>query len=121
MSLTRSENSEVFDLQSVLDMVDGELDFVRDLVGMFLTNLPEQNEGLRSAFAAGDAQKVQKLAHRLKSSTGNLGGRRAQAAVVELEHQAADGHLSESDALFAQCQTELSVFEQTLRGFLAGS
>lgn len=114
-----NSSADVFDLQSVLDMVDGELDFVRDLVDMYLSNFPEQNDELRAAFAAGDAEKVRKVAHRLKSSTGNLGGRRAQAAVVELEYQAMDGQLDGADALFAQCQTELGAFEQTLRAFLA--
>ena len=86
---------------------------------MFLTNLPEQISKLRTGTVTSDASTVQKAAHRLKSSIGNLGGRRAQEAVMQLEDVAFDGDLSRADELMAKFERELSAFEQALRGFLA--
>lgn len=119
MSESLLATSEIFDRQSVLDMVDGELDFVHELIELFLTNLPEQISKLRTGAVTSDSSTVQKVAHRLKSSIGNLGGRRAQEAITQLEDVALDGDLSRVDELLAQFERELSAFEQALRGFLA--
>ena len=119
MPLSESNVSAVFDRQSVLDMVDGELEFVHELVEMFLADLPQHLGNIRGGLSAGNPDQVQKVAHRLKTSVGNLGGRRAQPCVIELEQLARSGTLNGADPLFAQCERELQTFEQTLRDFLA--
>ena len=68
----------IFDRQSVLDMVDGEVDFVCELVELFLNDIDAQIDTVKQGVSAGDASVVQKTCHRLKTSVGNLGGTQAR-------------------------------------------
>ena len=110
----------VFDLDAVLEMVDGEVELVQQLAQMLIDDLPDLSVQLRLGVAGNDVESVKQLTHRLKSSVGNLGGRRSQAAVRELELAARSGDLSNAAPLLAQCQHELSEFQSQLQRFIAG-
>ena len=112
-------DSVVFDRQAVLDMVDGEVDFVCELINMFLTDLPPQLDAVRAAMSAQSSEGVYKTCHRLKTSVGNLGGNKARVFVVELEQHARAGQLENSQHLFNACLHELNAFQAELRAFLA--
>ena len=105
----------IFDLDSVLDMVDGEIDFMQELIELFLTELPAHLDTIRRGISEGDTEGVLQIAHRLKSSVGNLGGRRAQSVVCELEQQARTGSLASADELLTRCEFELAQFQQELQ------
>lgn len=104
----------VFDRESVLDMVDGEIDFMQELIEMFLEDLPGHLDTIRQGIGGNDATVVQQTAHRLKSSVGNLGGRAAQESVIELEHEARSGSVAGANELFQRCEFELDRFQQEL-------
>lgn len=104
----------VFDRDSVIDMVDGEIDFMQELIEMFLDDLPTHIETIRQGISSNDAESVQQVTHRLKTSVGNLGGRRAQPLVKELEQQARTGSVAGTDDLFARCEFEIEQFQQEL-------
>jgi HPt (histidine-containing phosphotransfer) domain-containing protein len=116
--MTQYQDAPVFDRESVLEMVDGEVEFVQELVELFLADLPTQLETLRNGIENNDAETVQYTGHRLKGSIGNLGGRRAQYAIRDLEQQARQGDLTGIAELFAQCEIELQAFEQELNRFM---
>jgi HPt (histidine-containing phosphotransfer) domain-containing protein len=117
--MTQYLDAPVFDKESVLDMVDGEVEFVQELVEMFLEDFPDQLDTLQTGMANDDADAVQKVGHRLKGSIGNLGGRRAQYTVRDLEELARRGHLSGTDEIYAQCITELQAFQTELNTFMS--
>ncbi len=64
---------------------EGEPDILEELIGLFLTDVPPQLSALREAVEAGDAQSVERIAHTLKSSCGNMGAVRMAALCTELE------------------------------------
>lgn len=111
----------IFNREAVLEMVDGEVDFVCELIDLFLTDLPSQVETVRAAVVSGHAETVQKTCHRLKTSVGNLGGDRARPSVVELERLARRGTLTGAEPFLEKFLAELSEFETELRGFLSES
>lgn len=112
--MTQYLDAPVFDREAVLEMVDGEV----ELVQIFLEDLPTQLESLRASRANADADAVQKVGHGLKGSIGNLGGRRAQCTISDLEQQARRGHLDDTDQLFDQCEVELQAFQIELNNFM---
>jgi HPt (histidine-containing phosphotransfer) domain-containing protein len=116
--MTQYSDTPVFDRESVLEMVDGEVEFVQELVEMFLEDLPAQLDSIRAGVANNDAETVQQVGHRLKGSIGNLGGRRAQYAIRDLEQQARDGELTGISELFEQCEIELKAFKNELDLFM---
>lgn len=66
----------------------GHPDLLERLITMFLSSSREDMANLRRAAAEGDDATVTRIAHRLKSSSANLGARRLSAALVDLEHYA---------------------------------
>jgi HPt (histidine-containing phosphotransfer) domain-containing protein len=60
-------------------------DFVGELVDTFLGEAPAMLEDLRSAFAAGDADRFRRAAHSLKSNSNTFGALTLGAMARELE------------------------------------
>ncbi|MGZ8783036.1 MAG: Hpt domain-containing protein [Gaiellaceae bacterium] len=63
--------------------------FVDDLVGQFVGDTDLLLAELRAALAAGDPVAVARIAHSLKGSSGQMGGRRFAMSCGRLEEQAA--------------------------------
>jgi HPt (histidine-containing phosphotransfer) domain-containing protein len=61
-------------------------DFVRELVGTFLQEAPAMLAELRSALAAGDAERFRRTAHSFKSNSNTFGALTLGAMARELEH-----------------------------------
>jgi HPt (histidine-containing phosphotransfer) domain-containing protein len=53
--------------------VPGEPDVLTEVLTLFLEEAPPRIEKLRNAWAAGDIKEVQRVAHSLKGSAGNIG------------------------------------------------
>ncbi len=111
----------VFNRDAVLEMVDGEVDFVCELVEIFLNDFNSQVDAVQTGISSGNADLVQKTCHRLKTSVGNLGGDRARPVIVELEQLARTGTVEGAEALIGQFLSELKGFEMELRRFLRDS
>jgi len=60
-------------------------DFVHELVETFLVEAPKMLDELRSALAAGDAEKFRRTAHSLKSNSNTFGALTLGAMAKNLE------------------------------------
>ena len=61
-------------------------DLLREVVGIFVADVPQQIVALRAALASGDAHAVEHIAHRLKGIALGVGARALAAAAATLEH-----------------------------------
>src|SRR5580704_11644449 len=75
----------VFDLDLALDRVDGERDFLAEIVRLFLSDAPGRLAEVERALLHHDAKKLAAAAHSLKGATGCLGGLRASTTAWQLE------------------------------------
>ena len=64
---------------------EGEPDILEELIELFLTDVPPELVALREAVESGDAHSVERIAHTLKGSGGNMGAVRMAAICAELE------------------------------------
>lgn len=64
---------------------DGRPDLLAELVSIFRDTTPELLEGLETAASSGDARQLQRLAHRLKGGSGNVGARHMSRLCADLE------------------------------------
>jgi HPt (histidine-containing phosphotransfer) domain-containing protein len=75
---------------------DGRPDLLAELVSIFKETSPGLLEALEESTAAGDQRALQRLAHRLKGGSGNVGARHMARLCAELENLAketpADAH-----------------------------
>src|SRR5215831_18171024 len=70
---------------ALLARVDGDRALLREIVELFCHDHPRSLEDLREAIAAGDAAKVERLAHMLKGSIANFEAAQAVHAAERLE------------------------------------
>jgi HPt (histidine-containing phosphotransfer) domain-containing protein len=76
--------------RSVLDSLrqltpPGEPDVLNEVLTMFLAEFPRRMDKLRNGFSSGDIQEVQRSAHSLKGSAGNIGAHGLSAICRQLD------------------------------------
>jgi PAS domain S-box-containing protein len=79
-------DKKVFDWASALERLDGERDFLKELIGVFMVNVERHMAAIKSALAGGDAETARREAHSLKGAASNIGADllRDTAYAVEL-------------------------------------
>jgi CheY-like chemotaxis protein/HPt (histidine-containing phosphotransfer) domain-containing protein len=85
----------------------GDQGFLAELYELFLEDVPAQLEALRKDIEGGDAPSVERVAHTLKGSCGNIGATRMAAICAELEEAGRSGDLPCALALAARLKAEL--------------
>ena len=70
-----------------LSRVGGDVDLLKEVIGLFLDDYPGTFEKIKSAVAASDATALEHHAHSLKGSVSTFGAGRAFEAAFELEKQ----------------------------------
>jgi len=111
---------DIFDLPKTLEVVDGDKDFFKEIVGLFLENLPDSIAQIREAIANSDSNALDKAAHSLKGSVGNFGAKRAFEAAYRLEIIGREGRLAETDAALSKLEKELKDLEAAMKEALSG-
>ncbi len=64
---------DAFDIAAALERVDGDRELMKELAGLFLGECPRCMGEIRQAIAQRDGPGLQRAAHYLKGSVGNLG------------------------------------------------
>jgi two-component system, sensor histidine kinase and response regulator len=95
-ALTRAASSgePVFDVAVALDRVDGEREFLEEIIRLFLADVPGRLAEIEEAFNQQDAKRLALAGHSLKGATGCLGGVRASSTALQLETIANKGDLA---------------------------
>ena len=102
-----SGREPVFDREAALDRVDGEEQFLDEVVQLFLADAPCRISEIQQALSQRDCKRVAAATHSLKGATGCLGGIRASAAALRLEEFALEGDLANAAAAFAVLQQDM--------------
>ena len=83
----------VFDRAALLDRCMGEEDLVRDVLALFLDNMPQRIQELQAALDAGDAPAARLTAHTVRGMAANIGAEALRALAKEMEDAAEGGEL----------------------------
>jgi PAS domain S-box-containing protein len=99
---------------------EGEPDLVAEIAGLFLEDAPTRMRDLRKTFGDGDARGVERAAHAIKGSAGNMGATNMANICQELEEAGASGDLSNAATLLDRLESEFervrAVLEAEVRG-----
>jgi HPt (histidine-containing phosphotransfer) domain-containing protein len=71
-------------------------DFLGELVEQFVRDSETLLVEMRSALKAGDAVGASRIAHKIKGSAGQLGGRRLSSSCARMETNTSEGDLEEA-------------------------
>ncbi|MGA2984770.1 MAG: response regulator [Terriglobia bacterium] len=103
----RCPEQEPIDTVSALACVGGNAELLKEMVALFLKDLPEMLTKLREAVTAGDATAIERAAHKLKGCVGNFAAQPAFEAALKLEALGRDGSLSETERAYGELETEV--------------
>lgn len=104
----------LLDRAAALAGVDGDVDFLRALVGVFLDNCPRQIAEIRAAVERGDAPALESAARMLKGTVGNFGAKAAGAAAARVESLAGSGDLAGAARACVELDEELERLKPAL-------
>jgi two-component system, sensor histidine kinase and response regulator len=107
------DESVLADLRELQE--EGEPDILEELIELYLEDAPSQIAALGEAVEAGEAQTVERIAHTLKGSSGNMGATRMTAVCSELEDVGASSVLYKAPELLKQLEEEFGRVRATLK------
>ena len=81
----------VFDRDAALERMDGDVELLKELVGLFLDECPQRMAEIREALTRRDATKLRQAAHTLKGSVGNFGAGGPRGGPPTRDHRARAG------------------------------
>jgi len=94
-------------LAAALEVVDGDLELLRDVVQMFSEEYRAQVRPLAEAVAQQDALTVESAAHKLSRVLGNVGGLAARDVAQRLKVMGETARLDGGEDLLAQLEEEI--------------
>ncbi len=121
--LVRAETKEQppaeWNMGELLERVDGDHEFLRELLAMFLQDSRTNMENARAALAASEWKELSRVAHALKGMLRNLAMSRSAEIAAELETAAKDGRKPEAEELLERLGLTINGALQQVQAHLA--
>ncbi|HUW09042.1 MAG TPA: Hpt domain-containing protein [Anaerolineae bacterium] len=92
----------------LLDSLEGDVDFLSELVEAYLASSPGLFAGMRQAIASGETSALQRAAHSLKTGSASFGALAFAAQCKELEELGKMGALAGAEAKFGALEVAYS-------------
>ncbi len=105
----------VFDKPSFLSRVEGDEVLGREIIEMFLQECPKLLEGVQHAAEQRNASLLERTAHALKGSVGDIAAPQAYDAARTLEQMAREGKFEDTGAALVTLETSIDRLVLELR------
>ena len=105
---------EVFDYESAMAMLDGDVELFHELVGLFLSESGELLDQIRAAITQRDAKTLERAAHSLKGSVGAFRAAPSVQVAQQLEDLAKHGNFVEVESVCEKLESEITRLKQAL-------
>jgi PAS domain S-box-containing protein len=111
----------VFNKEDALASVDGDKNFLKEIVELFVKECPTMVAQIRQAVNEGNAAAVDRASHKLKGVVGNFGGRNAYDLAWKLEQLGKSNNLTNVKELFFSLEKEMERLTEALERFVGES
>ncbi len=112
--LPKAPPAAVVDREALLARIGGDMELLRELVGLYRADYPRLLAEIQAAVRANDADRLRRAAHTLKASAGTFGAEQVCAAAKRLEAMGRDGTLAGAAEAGAALEEALRQFEPVL-------
>ena len=107
-----SDNYKHINLEAINDIADGDAEFVREIIGNYLSTISDSIRGLNEAVADDNAERIVFFAHKLKGTFAFIGADSLQNLAMDMEANPTDVaalkiKISELIATTAEAEAEL--------------
>lgn len=110
---------QILDMSVVEELLsfsdDGDPELLVDLIRMFLEDGPNKVRAVTEGLLAGDFEKMERAAHSLKGSSGNLGARLLQESCEQMQLAARNHKAEVMRQLTAELVANYATAETALR------
>ena len=106
---------DVFDLSKAMDLVGGDKELFKEIVCLFLDNLPDNIAQIQAGITHNDAHAVEQAAHALKGSVSNFSAQVAFAAAYRLELMGKEGNLAEAKGAISELKRVFGELEVAMK------
>ncbi len=110
-------NDDGVDLQSLLDRVGGDRDFVKELVTGFAQRCPGMLAEIRDALQREDRERLPSAAHHLSGSAAEYGAHKVLAITRELERLGRSGDMHRAQELLPELEAAVAQMQAALESF----
>ncbi|MDM8523709.1 response regulator [Desulfococcaceae bacterium HSG8] len=106
--------SKIFDRENLLDRLGNDEALCREILDMFLQNMPGMIERLKTALDDNDAEQTSMEAHTIKGMSANMGACRLNETASEMETAGQEGELGKVRSLMDKLEQEFESFQSVL-------
>jgi len=110
--------TEILDVAKLQQNMEGDDAMLRDILEVYLRDLPQREKEMLEALATGDAPTLARAAHTLKGVLLTLAAAPAADVALRLEILARCANLAEAEGLVAELRQELALLSPALRDLL---
>ncbi len=108
-------DQEVFDFSRAMEVVDGDMELLREIATLFLDDCHQKIDLIREWVRAGDGKMVEETANSLKGAAGNIGAKQLEQRFLQLEMVGKEGIPQEGEIDLAELEQGIEVFREALK------
>jgi two-component system sensor histidine kinase/response regulator len=105
------------DLNAALNALEGDRELLRRIAQLFVVQSPQLLDEIREALLRGDAEALERAAHKLRGSVTNFFATKAHDAALRLEQMGRDNDLTGGAEAQAHLESALRELQGTLAEF----
>jgi CheY-like chemotaxis protein/HPt (histidine-containing phosphotransfer) domain-containing protein len=109
------EGPAVFDRQSLVELLTGDEDLVKQIIAGFLEDMPIQIDVLKKEIAKGDAGQAGRQGHAIKGAAANVRGMALSAVASDIESAGKAGQLDEIGILMPELERQFGLLGIQMR------
>ena len=98
---------EAVDLSAILNNIDGDREFLNEIVSAFLEQSSELMTDIKTAVAENDNEALEFTAHTLKGAVANFGAEIVKETAFKLEQMGRNNDLSQAEAVYQNLEEEM--------------
>jgi HPt (histidine-containing phosphotransfer) domain-containing protein len=97
----------VFDQESVLERVGGDMEFLKELIELFRSDYPQKMAQLLRGIKEEDFKTISETAHSIKSASGNLSLTRVYDLSFKIEIMGKESKIQDIEKVYKELEKEL--------------
>lgn len=107
-------SEEVFDKSSLLNRVLGDEDLVREVIEVFLSDIPNKINAMKQALDKREASQVRDQAHAVKGAAMNVSALALRETAFQMEQAGESEDMEKAISLMPEMEKQFEILKDTL-------
>ena len=105
---------KIFDKAGLIERLLGDEELAKEVIAVFLDNVPSRFEELKDALDKGDANRLRGHAHALKGAAMTISAPALKATAHQMEHAAMSCDMEHAATIFPEMAAQFEILKNTL-------